>query len=91
MDANTLNNGAQVAVDDDPAVQLVAANSSRRGLILSSDDVVYIGTVGVTATTGFLLPADTPLHLHPAPRNAIYAICATAGTANVTVSEIIEA
>ncbi len=83
---------AAIAVDDSPAVLLSgpATIKSRRTVHLrltASDDPVYIGPAGVTASTGLpVYDSDVaPLVLYLGENDSLYGICGAAGTATVHV------
>ncbi len=82
----TLNNGTQTAITT-TAVQLLPASSSRRGLVINSvAGTCFIGTVGVTATTGIPLAEGETLAFAEVacPNNPVYAISGSSATVFVT-------
>lgn len=83
---------AQVSgIDDDPAVQIVASNASRKFLEIANNtpiSVLYIGASGVTATTGHRLgPGESFRVEAPVVTAAFFGITAT-GSAAVTATLI---
>ena len=93
-DGYGLTNATQVSVTD-TATRLLGGRSSRRGLIvhnLAESDTAYIGTEGVTATTGIpLAEGETLTFASPVcPRNEVWAICDGSSTATVVVAEVVE-
>lgn len=89
--AGTLANGAETAVAGS-AVQLVAANASRKVLIVQNTGVanVRVGITGVTATTGFrLTPGSMFIFEMPScPQAAIFSIREGAISSTVLAQEI---
>lgn len=87
----TLSNGAETSVAGS-AVQVLAANSSRRKLIVQNTGIgnVRIGVTGVAATTGFrLTPSGTAVFDMPnCPTQAIFAIREGAVSSTVLAQEI---
>lgn len=85
-----LSNGTQVAVDNTGGgTLLIAASSSRRGLVLAGiDGTAYIGVEGVDGMTGIpLLEGDVLTFTEMAcPSNEVYAFSET--TATVFVTEV---
>lgn len=90
--AGTLDNGAETAVAGS-AVQVLAANSNRRKLIIQNTGSanVRVGTTGVTTTTGFRLTVGaTILFDSPeCPTNAIFSIREGAVSSTVFAQEVV--
>ena len=77
--AATINSTGQVSVTS-AATLIIAANASRKGVLITNtgNATVYVGTSGVTATTGHALPAGASLSLPTLA--AVYGIAATSQT-----------
>lgn len=77
LGTSTFQNGSQVAIGVG-ATLILPANASRKSAIISNVGIypVVIGTTGVTATTGYSLPAGGVMILSEPhiPINAIYGI-----------------
>lgn len=71
---------AQVTVGTS-AVVATAARPGRQKVTLTSTAAFYVGGAGVTAATGFLVPAGAAVTLDTAA--AVYAVAAAAGTVSV--------
>lgn len=82
-----LNATGQVSVGNS-ATQIIAANTSRSGVVItnpSASTTIYVGTSGVTTSTGAILPPGSSLTLPVT--SAVYGIVAT-GTQTVSYAEV---
>lgn len=81
---STLAVGAQFAVTNAIAVQVLPANPARRGFVVQNtgNANVRVGHAGVTATTGIRLLPDGNVTSGPpsVPQNAIFAIAEAAAS-----------
>jgi hypothetical protein len=77
--AAAINSTGQVSVTS-AATLIITANASRKGVLIinTGNATVYVGTSGVTATTGHALPAGASLSLPTLA--AVYGIAATSQT-----------
>lgn len=72
----------QVAIDDDPTVEILAADSSRRSLWITVSAAAFIGPAGMTAATGLLLATGATINL----KGYVGAIHARTASGAATVS-----
>lgn len=62
--ATTMNHASKNIANTDTTI--IAANASRKGIILYNNGTatIYIGLTGVTTSTGYPLPSDETIYLY---------------------------